>query len=242
MLDTNSKNKDLHPEGNDNEVTSKNRLQKDLPKTTEEVVAYTLYNRYDKNWLQLRNRCRLYIILWILLIVILLIFTFVERDISIQNGLLSGSELFSERKIRLNNELSFSISNHNYLSIQTAKGPTYNLTAYFLCARSSTPICGTQADYSRGGVVISTNISGDFSLVVTGRHKASNTITVEIEIDEGSSVYINNTVSQVYSSYQKTCNDTGQYYIRYSGYIDISTLMRVHNLVQISVEINKTCS
>jgi hypothetical protein len=174
--------------------------------------------------------------------VILFLYTFVDRDISIGNGRLSGTEWFTRTQIRLENEMTVSISNRNYLSIETATGPTYNFTVYFLCAKSNRPVCGTWADYSRGGYSITSNISGDFSLIVSGRHKASQTIAVKVEIDKGSSVDLNNTVSQVYGAYRTTCQKIGIYYIRYIGFIDISTLTRAHNREYISVEINKTCS
>jgi len=248
ILDANEKKKypgkHLDPKARENkDGRPKSETKKVYPRTTEEAIAYSLYNKYDKKWLEVRNRCKLYIILWILILVILFIFTFVERGIKIGNGSLLGTESFSfsSEQISLESEVSFSISNDNYLSIETATSPTYNLTAYFLCARSNDPICGTVADYSRGGFIIHRNISGDFDLVVGGRSKAWRTIAVDVNLDKSSSVYLNNTVTQVYKSYRTTCEKMGMYYIRYSGYIDISTLIRSHNFVYLSVEINKTC-
>jgi len=123
-----------------------------------------------------------------------------------------------------------------------ASDPTYNLTAYFLCAKSSSPVCGSQSDYSQGGFVIKRNISGNLdSSILHGRSSAWVTINIEVEVDSAGSVYDNNTVTSVYDSYLKTCSKMKMYYIRYDGSIDVSNLMNPRYHVPMMVEVNKTC-
>jgi len=225
----------------DTEVTFSNKLA-NHPKNTEEAVAYSLYNRYDKQWLEVRSRCKLYLVFWILLLLVLLIFVLIVRDISIGKEVLSGTESITSKQILFQSEVSFLISNENYLSVEMASDPTYNLTAYFLCAKSTSPVCGSESDYSQGGFVIKRNISGNFDSILHGRSSAWYEIDIEVKVDSAGSVYNNNTVSFVYDSYLKTCEKMGMYYIRYSGSIDVSNLMNPRYHVPIMVEINRTCS
>jgi len=212
------------------------------PKNTEEAVAYSLYQRFDKNWLRVRSRCKLYLVLWILVLVTLATFVFIVRDITIEKTGLSETELITDEQISLKSEATFSICNSNYLSITTVEAPTYNLAVYFLCAESNIPVCGTDSDYSRGGTLIAQNISGNFVLTVSGRRCATHTISLEADVVSSNSVYSNKTVQHVYNSYRTTCAKMGMYYIRYSGFIYVSTLTNPRNTIPITVEVNKTCS
>jgi len=235
------KKRKCHKGRTDTEVTFSKKLANVFPKTTEEAVAYSLYNRYDKRWLEVRSRCKLYLVFWILLLLVLLIFVLIVRDISIDNEVLSGTESITTKRILFQSEVSFLISNDNYLSVEMASDPTYNLTAYFLCAKSSSPVCGSESDYSQGGFVIKRNISGNFDSLLHGRSSAWYTINIEVEVDSAGSVYDNNTVHFVYDSYLKTCDKMKMYYIRYDGSIDVSNLMNPRYHVPIMVEVNKTC-
>jgi len=220
--------------------SSKKRPMKH-PKNTDEAVAYSLYQRFDKKWLQVRSRCKLYLVLWILVLVTVATFVFFVRDITIEKLGLSGTELITDKQISLKNKATFSICNSNYLSITTVNAPTYNLEAYFLCAKSNTPVCDADSDYSRGGTLIAQNISGNFELTVSGRRCATNTILLEVDVVARSSIYSNITVKHVYKSYRTTCAKMGMYYIRYSGFIYASTLTNPRYTIPITVEVNNTC-